>query len=368
MHTTIRSSRATRRLGAALAMLCLAAGRLPTAPPAAGSVLIGCDQASNRVTVTVTSHLDPTCTYTGGFDITASDVTLDCQGATIAAPRQRGGAGIRPHPGRGRPRRRHGPQLPRRGLPQQHQGDPRRVPDPADEARSSDHPTTDIVIEHIVVHRLPGRRHLRRRLRQRRDHPRQRRSRAPAAAASTWRPAPAAASSSGNQIVDNGYSENGPDGSRTSSRASTSGSGASAARASRSTAPTRTRSAATSSPATRPAASSSTRTAASTPTRPATSSAATPPTTTSSRATPSSAGSTGCGSAPAWARTPCRWSAPTRPTSTSPLRRVVLDYADDNVVRGNALHRRHLRRAGRGRRQHRGRQHLPAAPAPTSTP
>ncbi|MCU1371448.1 MAG: hypothetical protein JWO77_2642 [Ilumatobacteraceae bacterium] len=57
------------------------------APRAAGAdpVLIGCDQAAVRVQITVDSVLDPSCTYTAGFDVTASDVHLDCQGALIDA-------------------------------------------------------------------------------------------------------------------------------------------------------------------------------------------------------------------------------------------------------------------------------------------
>jgi len=49
-----------------------------------GSQLIGCDQADTLVTVTVSSHLDPSCTWTRGVEIVASDVVLDCQGAHIA--------------------------------------------------------------------------------------------------------------------------------------------------------------------------------------------------------------------------------------------------------------------------------------------
>ncbi len=77
-----------RRVGAVTALLVLsvALGACQLAPPVAGSVLVPCDQAANRVTVTADAHLDPECLYTGGFDITASNVTFDCQGATIANP------------------------------------------------------------------------------------------------------------------------------------------------------------------------------------------------------------------------------------------------------------------------------------------
>jgi hypothetical protein len=44
---------------------------------------ISCAHAADRVAVTVSSELDPSCTYTGGFDITASNVLLDCHGALI---------------------------------------------------------------------------------------------------------------------------------------------------------------------------------------------------------------------------------------------------------------------------------------------
>ena len=78
------------------AVLCLlgvlAACKPP--PPAPDSVLIGCDRADDRVEVTQTSHLDPSCTYTAGFDIRTSGVTLDCQGATIRGAQSSGSRGI----------------------------------------------------------------------------------------------------------------------------------------------------------------------------------------------------------------------------------------------------------------------------------
>ncbi len=71
----------------------------PAAPAAADggrrqapSALIGCGSAGERVEVTASSHLDPSCTYTAGFDVTASNVTLDCRGATIRS--SGGGRGI----------------------------------------------------------------------------------------------------------------------------------------------------------------------------------------------------------------------------------------------------------------------------------
>jgi parallel beta-helix repeat protein len=59
-----------------------------------GSQLITCDQADERVTIAVSSHLDPSCTWTRGVEIVASNVVLDCQGAHIAAPDRRYGVHI----------------------------------------------------------------------------------------------------------------------------------------------------------------------------------------------------------------------------------------------------------------------------------
>jgi parallel beta-helix repeat protein len=67
----------------------------PLPPPGDGSVLVGCDRADERIEITVSSHLDPRCTYTLGFDITASGVTLDCQRASITSAPGAGGHGIR---------------------------------------------------------------------------------------------------------------------------------------------------------------------------------------------------------------------------------------------------------------------------------
>ena len=47
------------------------------------STLAGCDDANKRIAVTVSTHLDPSCTYTKGLEILASDVTVDCRGAHI---------------------------------------------------------------------------------------------------------------------------------------------------------------------------------------------------------------------------------------------------------------------------------------------
>jgi hypothetical protein len=72
------------------ALLALGAMAAATAAEPSPPAEIGCDEAADRVTVTISSVLDPTCTYTAGFDISASDVTLDCRGALV----QKAGGGI----------------------------------------------------------------------------------------------------------------------------------------------------------------------------------------------------------------------------------------------------------------------------------
>ena len=91
--------RTPRPLAPVLAVL-VALGALmackPTPLPAPGpsSVLAGCDRAAERIAITTDTHLDPSCTYTAGIDISTSNVTLDCQGATIQSPQGVGGRGI----------------------------------------------------------------------------------------------------------------------------------------------------------------------------------------------------------------------------------------------------------------------------------
>jgi parallel beta-helix repeat protein len=51
--------------------------------PAAESTLVDCTQANTAVVVTVSSHLDPSCTYSQGFTISGSNVVFDCRGAHI---------------------------------------------------------------------------------------------------------------------------------------------------------------------------------------------------------------------------------------------------------------------------------------------
>lgn len=77
-----------RRRGVAVLIAGAAAAASLVGVPRAASadpVLVGCDQAAVRVQITADSVLDPSCTYTAGFDISTSHVTLDCRGATIDA-------------------------------------------------------------------------------------------------------------------------------------------------------------------------------------------------------------------------------------------------------------------------------------------
>jgi len=86
-----RARQATALLVTALLALGLAAPAGAADPiPGPAPPVIGCDRAADRIEVTVSSVLDPSCTYTAGVDITAADVTLDCRGALV----QRAGGGI----------------------------------------------------------------------------------------------------------------------------------------------------------------------------------------------------------------------------------------------------------------------------------
>src|SRR4029079_17858753 len=97
--------RSTRRSKATLSTLIvlgliatLAACQPPTPPkPAHGSALIPCSQADERVVITVSSHLDPRCTYTKGIEITASGATLARLNGVVRAPDGVTGVGILVH-------------------------------------------------------------------------------------------------------------------------------------------------------------------------------------------------------------------------------------------------------------------------------
>lgn len=75
-------------------------GATPVGAPAADTSVrstgaaIACSQAATRAVVTVSLDLDPACTYTGGFNITASNVVFDCHGARIRDASGTGAIGI----------------------------------------------------------------------------------------------------------------------------------------------------------------------------------------------------------------------------------------------------------------------------------
>ena len=89
-----KGNKAGRAVVLAVAVVAGTIGAGCQLPPEIGSVLIGCSEASVRTQVTVSSHLDPSCTYTAGFDVVASNVTLDCQGALVKSAPGAGGVGI----------------------------------------------------------------------------------------------------------------------------------------------------------------------------------------------------------------------------------------------------------------------------------
>ena len=89
-----RSSAAALAVGFAVLVGATACEPAPPPEPPAGSALVGCSRAGERIELTASSHLDPDCTYTGGFDIRSSGVTLDCLGATVRSAPGAGGRGI----------------------------------------------------------------------------------------------------------------------------------------------------------------------------------------------------------------------------------------------------------------------------------
>lgn len=67
-------------------LIVFAALSTPVAAGAAdGSEVIDCSRADTRVTLRSSARLDPACTWTRGVRILASDVVLDCLGARIAS-------------------------------------------------------------------------------------------------------------------------------------------------------------------------------------------------------------------------------------------------------------------------------------------
>ena len=66
----------------------------PGAASAQPAPVVPCSQAGERVVLTSSARLDPSCTYTAGLEITASDVDLNCRGAVIDRTGQGGDPGI----------------------------------------------------------------------------------------------------------------------------------------------------------------------------------------------------------------------------------------------------------------------------------
>lgn len=62
--------------------------------PDPGFPVVSCPSPGQTVQVTSNAQLDPECTYTGRIEITASDVTLDCRGASVVNS-EASNAGIR---------------------------------------------------------------------------------------------------------------------------------------------------------------------------------------------------------------------------------------------------------------------------------
>ncbi len=81
----------------AVSTLALASSVLLAAAAQAGGLeapVIGCEQADEMVEITQSSRLDPSCEWTGGIRVVASDVTLDCQDARIVSTNVRYGIHI----------------------------------------------------------------------------------------------------------------------------------------------------------------------------------------------------------------------------------------------------------------------------------
>jgi len=66
----------------AVAVACVAAAT-ETGVIELESQLVSCDRADTRVTIAASARLDPSCTWTKGFRIVASNLMLNCQGARI---------------------------------------------------------------------------------------------------------------------------------------------------------------------------------------------------------------------------------------------------------------------------------------------
>ena len=73
-----------RTVGGPLAALAMVVGVVALAPPApAAAATVPCTNLDDVLVLTEDTELTPGCTYTGGIEIHTSDVTLDCRGAKI---------------------------------------------------------------------------------------------------------------------------------------------------------------------------------------------------------------------------------------------------------------------------------------------
>ena len=80
-----------------LALIAFAALAAPAGASAQPPPVVPCSQAGERVVLTSSARLDPSCTYTEGLEITASDVDLNCRGAVLDRTGQGGNPGILVH-------------------------------------------------------------------------------------------------------------------------------------------------------------------------------------------------------------------------------------------------------------------------------
>jgi len=81
----------------AVSALALASSILVSTSAHAGGLeapLIGCERSGEMVEITQSARLDPSCEWTGGIRVVASDVTLDCQDARIVSTNVRYGIHI----------------------------------------------------------------------------------------------------------------------------------------------------------------------------------------------------------------------------------------------------------------------------------
>ena len=139
------------RGGRTIVAVCLLVGAALTTTAPAGadppdSTLVPCTRAAERVVLTASAHLDPSCTYTGGPTSPRPTSSLTASGAAVSRARRRRRRHRGAHAGRRVDGRRHRAQLPRRRLPQRHPRHPRRLSQPG-RRRGVRAELRDVVIE-----------------------------------------------------------------------------------------------------------------------------------------------------------------------------------------------------------------------------